>query len=393
LKKTIDRKPVDFQPAGARLGSFVLSPGVELAYENNDNIFYLNDNEIDDSIIHIRPWANLNSDWGRHALNFNLYADIGRFNDFDGEDYEDWVSGLDGRIDVKRGSNFNYKVSYMQLHEDRSSPDDVGGIRPTEFTFSSFDVGYSHTFNRLTATLNFDRGDTDFDDNLNGDGEIIDNQDRDRSRDALTLRLIYQLSDQSAIFFSAAGNNLDYDQKIDNAGYERSSDGYNFQGGASWDMTGVLVGDLYLEYISQEYDDLRFTNIDGFGIGASLDWTPTELTNINFLIRNGPQETAQISTAGYFSSLYSVRLQHELRRNWLINARFSYTDNDYEFTGDDSSGAITDTEVIRAGVGLSYLFNRNFYISGGYIYERQDANSPEFEYRTNRWFITLGAEL
>ena len=398
LQKSIDRKPVDFQAPGVRLGSFVLNPGAELAYENNDNIFYLENSEISDSIIHIRPWVRLNSDWNRHELNFNFYADIARYNDFGSEDYEDWITSLDGRVDIKRGSNFNYGASYMSLHERRSSPDDVGGIRPTEFTASGINLGYSHKFNRLTAALDYDRGDLDYDDNINGDGDILDNQDRDRSRDELALRFDYELSGPRGVFFRAAGNSVDYDQKVDNAGFERSSDGYRFQGGMSWDKTGMLVGDVYVEYIKQEYDDPRFVDIDGWGIGASLDWTPTELTNVNFLVRNGPQETTQGATSGYFSSQYAVRLQHELRRNWLLNARASYTDNDYETSdlvaaplGDDT-GRLEDTKVTRAGLGVSYLFNRNFYLSGGYVYEKQSANVSSFDYRTNRWFITLGGE-
>jgi hypothetical protein len=392
LHKTIDRKPADFQPPGVHLGGFVLQPGVELAYENNDNIFYLESDEISDSIIHVRPWANLNSDWSRHELNLSFYADIGRYDDFSSEDYEDWITSLNGHIEVKRDSNFNYTASYMQLHEDRSSPDDAGGINPTEFTYSGFNVGYGHTFNRLTAALNYDLADTDYSDNINGDGDILDNQDRDRSRNALMLRLDYELPGQNGIFFSATGNNVEYDQNINSSGFERSSSGYNFQGGMSWNMTGVLVGDLFLEYIKQEYDDPRFADVDGFGIGASLDWTPTELTNINILVRNGLQETTQGDTSGYFSTLYSARLQHELRRNWLLNARFSYTDNDYEVNG-GSAGSLTDTQVIRAGAGVSYLFNRNFYVSAGYVYEKQNANATVFEYRTNRWFVTFGAEL
>jgi hypothetical protein len=368
-----------------------LHAGAELAYENNDNIFYLNKLEVDDSIFHIRPWANLNSDWSRHELNLNFYADIGKYNDFGSQDYEDWVTSLNGRIDVRRGSNFNYKASYMQLHEDRSSPDS-GGIKPNEFTLSGFDVGYKHTFNRLTAALNYDRAATDYDNNISFTGDILDNQDRDRTRDALTLRLDYDMSGQRGVFFSVAGNNMDYDQKFNRAGYERSSNGYNVRGGISWDKTGVLVGDLYLEYIDQEYDDIRFEDVNGWGIGASLDWTPTQLTNVSILARNGPQETTQFASSGYYSSLYSARIQHELRRNWLLNARISYTDNDYG-TRNPGEGSLTDTQVTRAGAGVSYLFNRNFYISGGYVYESQDANLNRFEYKTNRWFLTLGAEL
>ncbi len=65
-----------------------------------------------------------------------------------------------------------------------------------------------------------------------------------------------------------------------------------------------------------------------------------------------------------------MRLQREFRRNLLGNVQFSYSDNEYEFIG-SGTGSLTDTEVIRASVGLSYLFNRHVYISGGYIYEDQ----------------------
>ena len=89
--------------------------------------------------------------------------------------------------------------------------------------------------------------------------------------------------------------------------------------------------------------------------------------------------------------MYTARIQHELRRNILANVRFSYTDNQYEFDG-PKANSLKDTQVSRAGLGLSYLFNRYMYISAGYTYEKQDANSPEFEYKANRWFITFGAE-
>ena len=50
LQRTIDRKPVDYQPPGMRLGGFVLGAGAEAAYENNDNIYYLPNDEVSDSI-------------------------------------------------------------------------------------------------------------------------------------------------------------------------------------------------------------------------------------------------------------------------------------------------------------------------------------------------------
>ena len=42
---------------------------------------------------------------------------------------------------------------------------------------------------------------------------------------------------------------------------------------------------------------------------------------------------------------------------------------------------------------LTGLINRHAYLSAGYVYEKQDSNQSRFEYRTNRWFLTLGVEL
>ena len=270
-QRTIQRKPVDFQSAGIRLGSFALKSGAELAWEHDDNIFSRESEKISDSIIHVRPWANLNSGWSRHELNLSVYADIGRFDDFGSEDYEDWVLDLDGRIDVKRGSSFSFKASYMQLHEDRSSPDDIRGITPTQFSLGGFGVGYSHRFNRLTASLDFETADTDYDDNIDAGGNILDSRDRDRSEDTLALTLSYELAGQRSLFIGAAINQVEFDQTTDNNGSQRSSEGRDFQAGISWDLTGLLVGDLFLQYFDQDFDDPNFDNIDNWGIGASLD--------------------------------------------------------------------------------------------------------------------------
>lgn len=392
LQKTIEQKPQDFQAVGARWGSFMFHPGVELSHEWNDNIFYFPSNEIDDTIWHVRPWFSLTSDWNRHAVNLSGWADIARYNDFDVQDYEDWALRLDGRIDVRRESWFTYEVSNMHLHEDRRNPDDSFGLFPTEFDYSGFGGGYDHVFNRLKAGVYFRRTSFDYENNVDGVGDIIDNQDRDRDEDTLSFRIDYQVQPERSIFFTYASRDVSYDQILDRNKFQRSSDGHALSGGVNWDLTGVLEGDLFLQYNTQEYDDPRLNDVDGFSLGAGLTWTPTQKSLFYFRLAGGPQETTQPDTSGYMSRLYSVRFQHELRRNWLVHARLSYTDNDYE-TDSTNPFALQDTQVTRAGASLSYLFNRNFYLSGGYVYEDQDGNAQRFVFSSNRFFLTLGLEL
>ncbi|MCW8926906.1 MAG: outer membrane beta-barrel protein [Xanthomonadales bacterium] len=397
-QRSIHRKPTAYEAEGVRLGSFILKPAVELTLEHNNNIYYIDETKVADTLFHIQPKLALVSDWGRHALNFDAGADIARYSDYGDEDYEDWWVTLDGRVDVKRGNTVNYGATYKQLHEERNSPDYVHGIKPSEFSYSGFDLGYERNFNRLTANLGYDRFDTDYDNNVNSDGEIVDNQDRDRSRDTLALRLDYERSPGRSIFVGGAINNNDYDLSSDSEGYDRSSDGYRLQAGIARDLTGVLVGDLYLEYIDQQYDDVRFDDVNGFGLGARLEWTPSKMTSVGFEFRNSPQETTQVGSSGYFSSLYAIRLQHELRRYLLANLRFSYTDNRYEANlqsrdpSEDPNRILNNSDVTRADIGLTYLFSRHFFISAGYTYEKQDADVDVYNFDTNRWFLTLGLD-
>ena len=389
LQRKINRKPVDYQAPGVRIGTFTLKPAVELVWEHHDNIFFLPNIEISDNIFHVVPRFTLNSDWSRHALNLRAYADFARYKDWDSQDFDDWLVDLDGRFDFKLGSAFNYRADYMHLHEDRGNSTAARGVKPTIVKFTGFGVGYYHTFNRVKATLGYRPQDIDYDNSFTLNGDIVDNQDRDRSEDTLTVRLDYEYSELSQIFVAYNGNKRDYDQQFDDEGYERSSDGYNIRLGAAWQMSGLIYGDLFVQYLKQDYDDPRLGDIDGYGLGADLEWTPNDRTSVSFNFANTVQETVLAGVSGYNSKLYSARLQYELRRNLMGNLRISYTDNDYK--NNSSTEELSNTQVTRANIGLSYLFNRNFSLSAGYLYQKQkaDNNSPDFEYTANRFFITL----
>lgn len=393
MQRTIESKPDDYAPVGARVGSFMFWPGAELVYESNDNVFYDETDEIDDTIWHVRPWVNVASDWNRHSLNFSGWADFARYDDFGVLDYEDWALRLDGRFDVKRESFFSWEVSEMSLHEDRRSPDARQGLKVTEFDYGGYGFGYDHTFNKLTLGAYLRGNYFDYKNNVNLDGEVIDNQFRDRDETTFTFRADY-LSRPGRTYFAAVGRaEIDYDITVDPNGFRRSSSSDFLRLGVNWDLTGKLNGELFGQWTDRDYDDPTFPSVDGFNLGAGLTWTPTQLTTVSLRLAGGPQETVQADAAGYFSRLYSVRVQHELRRNLLLNLRASYTDNDYESLPGAPPDSLRDTQITRAGAGLTYLLNRNFYVSGGYVYEDQSSNQARFEYRSNRWFLTLGIEL
>jgi hypothetical protein len=371
MQNPILYKPQDYEARYFNVGSFILRPLLNVAAESHDNVYYENKNKTSDFITHLQPGLELSSTWSRHALTVGLLGDIARFKDNSSEDYEDLVLNLNARIDVKTGKYFTVQTSSALLHEDRSSPEDADGIKPTTFDENNLGVGYHHRFNRLTGALTLKKLDTSYDKNYSQDGDLIDNTDRD---------------------LNFSRNTVNYKQSIDDAGFARGSDGFSLRGGVTFDISGVLTGDLWLQYLEQNYDDPRFTKNDDMSFGMGLVWSPTRLTRISLQGSTNVLETTLEESSGYVSKLYSVRLQHEFRRWLLFHITASIFDNDYALTPEASAQTLSESRTKTVGLGLSYLFNQHFNLTGGYSLEKQTANLTPYEYRANRAFLVLAVQ-
>ncbi len=371
----------------------MLSPALDFVYEQHDNIYYQPENPVSDDIYHLRPRISLASGWSRHALSFDLSGDFASYDNAGKEDFDDLTLAMDARIDIRRGKYLSFSAARVMLHEDRSSPDDPGGIEPTGFDNEVFAVGYHHLFNRLVADLSYRWNTTNYDGNLDAGGGFIDNRDRDRGNENMDLRLSYQIMPQRSAFLGLSRNTVDYDLPADNEGFVRDSEGYQIQAGMTFDITGVLNGGVWLERVEQDYDDPRFRNQDDTGMGFELEWSPTRLTTLSLRSDRGPLESTQPNSSGYIGKLYSLRLQHELRRYLLLHARVSYTDNDYGLTPEAADDTLAWAEIRRGELGLSYLFNPSVSLTVGYSREKQDANLAVEQYQANRFFLTLGLAL
>lgn len=391
-QQPVSSHPSDFKPLGIRAGAFMLHPGVELVAEFNDNILSGFETEISDTIFHIRPYITAQSNWSRHSLNVRLAADFARFNDFGIRDYEDYFFLINGRVDVRNQSNFNYDLNYLDLHEDLNDRSAQQGVSPTTYSLFGGGLGYDHSFNRLTAGLRYDLHELDFDNNTSADDEIIDNQDRDRDESSLLLRLGYQFQTDKQVFVSAAYNKIDYSEEFDRNGLSRSSDGFNVNGGLALSITGVLSGDVFVSYHEQDFDDPLLRDVSGWAGGMGLNWQPTTLTSIQARVSSGVEETTAQSSSGYLRRTYSLRVDHELLRNLQIIGQASYSDNDYQLIDNAPLDARESDQLWSAGIGVTYFFNRRVYLSATYDYNDFSTNVPNDDYTTNRFWLVLGLE-
>jgi hypothetical protein len=391
-QKPVATHPQDFKPLGIRAGSFMLHPGVQLAAQFTDNVFYANKNKQDDTIFHVRPYITAQSTWSRHSLNVRLAADIARYKDFGFRDYEDYFLLINGKVDVKNQSFMTYGLDYLDLHEELNTRSAEQGVEPTRYNMVGGNLGYDHTFNRFSVAAQYRLIRLDFDNARGFDGEVIDNQDRDRDENSLRLRAGYQFKTDMQAYVAYVAQKVEFDEALDRNGLARSGDGYTVDGGVNFTMTGKLKGDLFVRYLDREYDDPSLPNTNGWTGGAGLQWTPTYLTTVSGSITGSIEDTTLQYSSGYLRTLYSLRVDHELLRFLQLSGFVAYADNDYQLIDGAPENARSYDEVFRAGIGVSWFINRALFLSASYDYEKLETNVPSDGYDVNRVWLTLGLE-
>jgi len=79
------------------------------------------------------------------------------------------------------------------------------------------------------------------------------------------------------------------------------------------------------------------------------------------------EESTQAGASSFFSTNFRLTVDHELRRNVLLNGYGSYQWDAYR-------GIARVDQWFRAGVGATVLVNRNANIFGGYEFTRSISN-------------------
>ena len=382
-----DRVRTGYDVAGVRAGGFTVFPEASVTGTYDDNIFAADVGEVDDFITTLAAGVSVQSNWSRHALNLNAGLAQYLYADNSDEDRLDWNVGGNGRVDITRDTNISGGLSYAQLHEDRGAPNAPGlAAEPTEYALFGAEVALAHRFNRVTTRVGLGFADYDYDDAPLIGGGVLDQDFRDREEFEQFLRLGYDVSPDTNLYIQGTLNQREYDQKPPVVALNRDSDGWAVVGGADFRLSNLAQGDVYVGYQEQSYDDPPLSDISGLAFGAGVDWFVTPLTTIRIDAAAIVEETVAAGASGFLDQSVGLGIDHELMRNVIIGARASYANQDYE-------GIARSDDVIRAGLGVDYLLNRNFSVGLGYDYTDRDSNVPGLGYTRNEIGLTLKAAL
>lgn len=371
-----------FAPQGLRAGTFLVFPTLGLGATYDDNIFAADNATEEDMIYTVTPGVSVQSQWNNHALNFFADGEIGRYADFDNEDYEDYAVGTDGRIDITRAANFYGALRFAEDHEERGSPDDANGIEPTDFTSLNFRGGYFQKFNRVSLRAEADWTSLDYDDVATTTG-VINNDDRDRDTIFYTGRVGYEFIDGYEAFLRGRFYEVEYDSTVDDSGLNRSGDGYDGVAGLVFDLTALTQVEVFGGFVSKDYDDPLLSEIDGPMYGGALNWSPRRYLVVRGAVQRSVEETTQVDYAGYLSTNYSLNVEYRFRPDLRLTAGGSFTTSDYDLAS-NSAAQEREDEVLGLNAGARYYITRFFFAGLNYSFQQRQSNLAGQDYDRNQ---------
>ncbi|MBL6934974.1 MAG: outer membrane beta-barrel protein [Alphaproteobacteria bacterium] len=355
------------------VGSFTLMPSIEVKRQWVRNIFRLETGVKSDRILVLTPAADLRSEWGRHSLNVHGDISWGIHDRQDGENYLDFNTTGDLKLDITGDLSTTFSVGHARSHEQRGSPDDLGptaGGTPISF----------ESFGRIGSEFDNDsiliRGSLEGKNyNFRSEGET-NSDDRERMENTGILRLGYVFYPGTTFFVEGEGTIYNYYENIDSDGFMRDSWGWEGLAGITYDLSGVSFLELSAGYLRKWYKDTELNTINGIAFTGKLIWNPTDFMTLTGSLDRRVNETTTIGTSGILTTTATMAMDYEILDNLLYNLNGSFKNENF-----DTINRVDRLWTI--GTDFRYLVGHNLVADVSYDYQEKNSknlNSSWFDH-------------
>jgi hypothetical protein len=211
---------------------------------------------------------------------------------------------------------------------------------------------------------------------------VLDQSDRDQTQFGLQLRAGYEVMPGVQPWVQGQVDTRRLDQKYDDSGYERSSNGVGAMIGSTFELSRLLTGEIGAGYQRRRYEDPRLRDSDGPLADAALIWSATPLTTVKLRGTSQILDTTVASASGALYNAVTLELQHDLRRNWRVSGALTVAETDYE-------GAGLKEDLLAASVKLDYRLTRTVAVKASFTHERLRSNAVGDDYTANIYLVGL----
>jgi len=384
----LERFRPDYEAVGVHAGGFTFFPSMTLAATYDDNVYALPGNLAipdglksprGDIIYTITPQVDFKSTWSRDSLAGYVRLSQDIYELHPNEDGTQYSAGLSGRLDHGTDTSISAGVDYGHYVTPRGAATSGFTLKRFQFDFTAENVEIGREFNRLRLSARYDHQNFSYQNGESFSGAVIEETPFDHTVDFGSGKAEYAISPDTAVFLEGVYNWRNYNYSPI---FDQNSQGYDISGGANFDFSHLIRGEIAIGYLDQTYH-VNFGDISGLSTRTKIQWFPSELTTATLTILRTVNDSLIIGSPGYLETDAKIQVEHELRRNVILMGNV--------LTAEDQYKGITRTDS-RWGAGLSatWLLTRNVGLTAGYAYTNVDSTGANrgASFQDNRFSIS-----
>jgi hypothetical protein len=350
-----------YEAPGIQVGGFTVQPSLDETIGYNSNL--LGTNNSGSWLLETNPSVLATSNWSRNRLGASVSADNLHYFNLPNQSLTNWNLSLGGGYTIGE-SDLTLAYSHLGLHEVPTQVGSGATLAPIPFSVDDFRSDYTFVFGRFSLTPNVEfslyrYGNTTV---PNGSTGLISHSFADANVLQGGLALRYGEANERNLLLVVQGIDARFPHPL--AGTPSpDSTSVVVLGGIDYRASGVFRYQLLVGASVRNFSSPQFQDQVEPVARADLIWTPTLLTTVSGTLIRTIQNPVQAGNSGFTYTSAQLHVDHELRRNILLQGRAGVTNASYFQHGGNQ------TEYSLGG-SVTWLLNRNVRLVGSYDYNK-----------------------
>ena len=348
---------------GVRLGAYTVNANLDETVGYDSNLTGTS-RAVSSGFLSSSTNVTANSNWSRNRL--GLAAGINNYTYFSHpeQNYTNYTTSIGGGYTIGR-HDLNVGYTHLRQHERGTDIGAIASSTPVPYDVDDIRTDYTIESGRFTFVPNVDVRLFQFGTAVIA-GQRANQQFRDRTVVSGGVTTRYQLSDQRGILVVLQGLNSHYLRPVSGQPSNNSRSallltGLDYQATGLWRYR-ILGGVEVREFTASQFGT-RVAPV----FEASVIYTPTGLTTVTGSARRAIEDPQSEGVAGYTYTTVGVVLDHEYRRNILLQGRANFQAAQF-LQGSGTSTSYT------LGAGVNWLVNRRVRLSADYDATQQNGS-------------------
>ncbi len=351
-----------YQDQGVRLGAVTVRGGLDEKIGYDSNIVGTS-RGVASPYIETNPTVTADTDWSRNRLGVAVGLDRFDYLSAARQSHTDFNVAVGGGWTILRNL-LDIGYAHVHGHEFGLESGAVAFDTPLPYDADIVRGAYTWDQGRVQLTPNFDFRLYQYG-NATVAGVTVPQRYRDRTVASGGVTGRWMLSDQRSLVLVVQGSDASYLHQLPGTPSNNSQSvlilpGIDYQASGPWRYRLLLGGEMR-SFQAAQYGTRVSPVFEG-----SVIYLPTELTTITASVRRAIEDPQAEGASGYTYTGVTLVIDHELRRNVLLQADGAFRAVDY-FQG------LGSTRAYSFGTGATWLLSPNLSAFVTYRLTRQDA--------------------